>query len=687
MLNVSQVRLLNFNPKQSQVNNNQINYASLPGFSPKFSKTLSADTISFKGGRTVDIEKARALIKQNSKRAGYFQDIGPKLLEDIVAKLNLKNEPYLEKLLTLGKNKLNGNDIINVLNYIGKEETSIEEVEEKFANFNNLGQIITGFGFKPSVISKHIDKISGAGVADLLTSDVLLAEPKYNANSLVDTYNYAVKYFTHKMNKEKVVDEKRISWKAEDFMKNEFAKILLLASVFDKSVCNEILFNRSLYVEPLYIPRLKSLNDKDMAILREVQTSGITEKENKGGDLVAYDVSLDDRICMLNFLACNREIINSGHEGIDFNNYVAHVDIENVAGNFKVDFQNLKIDLMDKVLRRIGVDSQVVDKYMEQYREAYARTPDMKGSRDKFWDINYVHLLNNDDSEKGQHLHDIVTSATNGSFKRMIYRGDSKYAQINRKNEEIFFANGINNDKWLEPTIAPISAEFVNKAGNRTKIFTVKNWGRIPQESLLDGNYTTCCTGIDKNHGDSFLHYLTNTCTTTLEVRTEKDKVVAMSRLLLAKINGKLSLVVENIEVNNKMAKHYLHNDESRYRFREMIFDYARKFAKDINENSEDLPIYFCAQNYKVQDIAKGLEKGKKYEDVELLGVYPNKIYINAYGASYDTTSIRDDGDGFRFLLSDITKKTPPIIEDGGKGIESDSNYNRLDTLDFDQKK
>ena len=52
-----------------------------------------------------------------------------------------------------------------------------------------------------------------------------------------------------------------------------------------------------------------------------------------------------------------------------------------------------------------------------------------------------------------------------------------------------------------------------------------------------------------------------------------------MSRLLFAKINGKLSLVVENIEVNNKIAKHYLYNDINRYKFREMIFDYARKFA------------------------------------------------------------------------------------------------------------
>ena len=686
MLNVSQVRLFNLNPQQSKIKNSQVNYASVPNFSPKYSKTLAADTVSFKGGATVNVEKARSLIQQNAKRAGYFQDIGPKVMGDIIAKLNLKNEPYLEKLLTLGKNKLNGKNIIDVLNYIGKEETNLEEVDEKFENFNNLGQIITGFGFKPSVISKHTDKIPGSGIADLLTSDVLLAQPKYNANSLVDTYNYAVKYFERKMNKENITEEKRIGWKAEEFMKNDFTKILLLASVFDKSVCNEILYNRALYVEPLYIPRLKSLNEKDLAILREVQAAGITEKENKGGDLVAYDVSLDDRISMLNFLACNREIINSGYEGIDFNDYVAHVDIENVAGNFKIDFQNLKIDLMDKVLRRIGVESQVVDKYMEKYREAYARNRDMQGSRDKFWDINYVHLLNNDDTEKGQHLHDIVTSATNGSFKRMIYKGDSKYAEINRKNEEIFFKNGINNDKWLEPTIAPISAEFTNKMGNRTKTFTVKNWNRIPQESLLDGNYTTCCTGIDKNHGDSFLHYLTNTCTTTLEVRTERDKVVAMSRLLLAKINGKLSLVVENIEVNNKMAKHYLHNDETKYKFREMIFDYARKFAQDINETGEELPIYFCAQNYKVNDIAKGLGKRQKYEDIELVGVYPNKIYINAYGASYDTTSIRDDGDGFRFILTDITQKTAPVIEDGGVGIESDSNYNRMDTLDFNQK-
>ena len=90
-MNVSQIKLLNLNSHQAQINkqNYQSTNITIPGFSPKYSKNLSADTISFKGGPTVNIEKARTLIQQNSKRAGYFQDIGQVKLQEIISKLGV----------------------------------------------------------------------------------------------------------------------------------------------------------------------------------------------------------------------------------------------------------------------------------------------------------------------------------------------------------------------------------------------------------------------------------------------------------------------------------------------------------------------------------------------------------------------------------------------------------------------
>ena len=148
----------------------------------------------------------------------------------------------------------------------------------------------------------------------------------------------------------------------------------------------------------------------------------------------------------------------------------------------------------------------------------------------------------------------------------------------------------------------------------------------------------------------------------------------------MAKINGRLSMVVENIEVNNKMAKHYLYNDETKYKFREMIFDYVRNFAKDINNTGKEIPIYFSSKYYKVKDIEKGLKSGKKYENVELIGEFPDKIYINSYGGRLDKAKLQyvDDGDEFALHLSDITKKTKPVYKQTTEE-ESDSNYNYED--------
>ena len=253
---------------------------------------------------------------------------------------------------------------------------------------------------------------------------------------------------------------------------------------------------------------------------------------------------------------------------------------------------------------------------------------------------------------------------------------------INEINRRDFEKNGIDAEKWLNPEIEPITKTFKSRDGRRDKVFTVKNWNRKPMESLFDGNYTTCCTGIDKDQGASFLSYMTNTCSTTLEVRTRKNKVVAMSRILMTKINGKLSMVVENIEVNNKIAKHYLYDDNSKYEFREMIFDYARNFAKHINKTNEEIPVYFCGRYFKVTDIAKGLKPAHKETDIEILGAFENNFYVNSYGSQWDMLRYRDVGDELFLHVGEITEKTEPprenIIDK-----DSDSNYNYGDLRDY----
>ncbi len=677
MMKISKINLLCLNSNKKANNKQQTQFATVPNCSPKYQHNLKADTISFKGANKSDIiniiEKSNVIINNKAR----FDE---KNILEIADSITDKNKEFLTDVLELGNKRLLATHIIDLLNHISKDETKVDEMKEKIQNFNNLKEIVNGFGFKKSIIANHLDKISSKNTLKMLKSNLLLNEAKNDLHSFPAAYNYAVKYHQHN-------HLKKITPPITDFSKNlitqkfmndsmaDFTSVLLLAQVFDDSTCNELLYNRNKYINYMYIPRLTSLNDKDLAFLRKAQTSAITDKDNKDGELNIYGISLDNKIHTLNLLATNRQIINAGYEGIDFNNYITPVNIYNKDGNFKIDFQNIKIDLTEKALKYIGINPHKVDKYIKSYRRA-SKLNQLSKTRDKFWDINYSHLLA---APEGSLLRNIIVNASNGTFDKMIFK-KGPLAKINAKNRELFEKAGLDYDKWLNPEIEVRPKTFINRLGNKPKDFVVKNWNRIPQESLFDGNYTTCCTGVDKDHGDSFLHFITNTATTTLEVRTtDKNKVVAMSRLLVAKINGKLSLVVENIEVNNKMAKHYLYNDKAKQTFREMIFDYARKYAKQINKTNEKMPVYFSAKYYKIKDIEKGLGRVEKYIDPEMIGIFPNNIYINSYGDKWNQSQIRDDGDEFNLVLSDITNKPKPVI-DKNSNIESDSNYNHADT-------
>ena len=655
-------------------------YQSTPQYSINYKNRLNKDTVSFKSTGSAFTQSIHNVVKESSERFSPRFNFSAKDIENIVNSVNPKNYPFLKEILNLGNKRLTGGAVVEMLNYAGEKTTDDKELREKLTAFNDLKEILTSRGYKPSILTELLNEIPSRGILDLIKSDILLEIPKNDFNTLQYAYNYAVYYLENILSKS---ENSSLEFESSKMMKDgTFTNILCLAEIFEKSVMNELFFNRGKYIKTIYMPRFRLLNGDDLNMLRRVQLMATTDKENKGSDYARYNISEDDRIWVLNFLSTNREIINSGHKGLDFENYTRPVNIANPNGNFEIQFQDLKRDLLDRVLRRLGVEDAVVDKYMEDYNKAYAEDQSLSKHRKDFWDINYAHLLN---APKDSLLKHIILADTNGLLDKMIFK-EGPIAETNKLNEKDFIEAGLKYDRWIHPKIKPISAEFTDVSGRKTKKFTVKNWDRSAKESLFDGNYTTCCTGIDKDQGESFPHYLTNTCTTTLEVRNEKNKVIAMSRILMAKINGKLSMVVENIEVNNKMAKHYLYNDDTKYKFREMIFDYARNFAKEINNTDEEMPVYFCSKYYKIKDISKGLELGKRYEDVELIGEFPNNIYINAYGGRVDRDKLMyvDDGDGFALYLSNISKKAKPPVNGNIIDVISDSNYNHADTETYD---
>ena len=708
-------------PKYNNVPNDRVSgnrENSCIGLKPVYRYNLASDTVSFKGNTKVDTnnpqdtEAVKDFIRGYSKRKSSPVPWGDYAIDKIAENVTPKNREFLEDILTINDNALGSKTVIDLLQYVDKPETDKELFRKKIERFKNLSQTLQGDDFSPSTLVSHLGEMSSNTIKDLLESSVLLPKSiqKNKLNSLSTSYNYVAEEYIPKQIKKKnaerslkhlpkMSDEEKENFVASVMKGNDtqpsFAHVLMLRSIFDEPVCNELLDNRNKYIKTIYIPRLKILTDGDKDTLIKICDKGVTEKHDKGGELKQYSISIDDKIHSLNMLAANRKIINAGYEGINYSDYLLPMnDVFGDYGRLKVDMQGIKIDLMDKSLRSLGIDKKVVDKYMKEYNKAYKEDQSLKTCRDKFWDINYSHLINhdqnaNDPSPLPSILQDIIVAGTTGKMDEFLFE-KGPIAETNKRVAKIFEQEGINYKKWLKPSIKPISKEFTSKYAKPDepkKTFTVSVWDRNPQKSLFDGNYTTCCTGIDKDQGLSFPYFLANTSTTTLEVRTEKDKVIAMSRILMAKVDGKPSMIVENIEVNNKMAKHYLYDDKTKYKFREMIFDYARKFVKDVNNTDKEMPVYFSGMYFKVRDIEKGLGNSKRYDDVELIGDYPNDIYINAYGSrmNMDRLSFADDGDGFGMTLIDITKKAEPVI-DKNSATDSDSNYNYDDTAYYNQR-
>lgn len=110
------------------------------------------------------------------------------------------------------------------------------------------------------------------------------------------------------------------------------------------------------------------------------------------------------------------------------------------------------------------------------------------------------------------------------------------------------------------------------------------------QHALFLGNHGSCCTAVGTG-GNQFSAptYIKNKMTSAIEVVDGKD-FVGNTMCYIAEVDGKPSLVLDNIELNAKYQK----NDK----IREAMFEYARKMTAEIGQ--PDMPIYAGPYRHKL---------------------------------------------------------------------------------------
>lgn len=102
------------------------------------------------------------------------------------------------------------------------------------------------------------------------------------------------------------------------------------------------------------------------------------------------------------------------------------------------------------------------------------------------------------------------------------------------------------------------------------------------KHSLCLGNHSHCCTALGSQANEwSAIAYIINRCISAIEVLANGE-AVGNTMMYLADVNGELSLVLDDIELQTK----FQNNDK----IRDIIIKYAKQVCKEIGK--PDIPVY-----------------------------------------------------------------------------------------------
>lgn len=137
--------------------------------------------------------------------------------------------------------------------------------------------------------------------------------------------------------------------------------------------------------------------------------------------------------------------------------------------------------------------------------------------------------------------------------------------------------------------------------------------------SLFLGNHASCCTAVGGGCNSwSAPVYVTHKCISSIEVMDGKN-FVGNTMCFIADVDGELSLVLDNIELNTK----YQYNDK----IKDAIIEYAKKLCQEIGR--PDLKIYAGPNRHKVNLEEYEFKKHKMH----IKGYSGEEVLIDSIGS------------------------------------------------------
>ncbi len=283
--------------------------------------------------------------------------------------------------------------------------------------------------------------------------------------------------------------------------------------------------------------------------------------------------------------------------------------IWNTGNDFILDLDGLLEEYSKIIFKKLGYDT----KLQEKYKTSLAK-----------WDRNLIHLLLTAHHKDNGELKLIFDLTTKGELKSYIMNPETPYGKSNKITEKVYKSLGINYDTWLKG----IESETISCCG---EAYTIGLIDRNEENMIFMGNYTSCCTALGEEKGDSIPNYLLNTAFNIISVRDNKGQIAATSRIFISTpSNKKPELIIDNIEISNKLRSK-LNRDTSR-EFVQAIWNYINKFAQSLSD--KHIPIYMSAKYPKITLP----QRPEIYTKIKLAGESTKQeLYINTLGDYVNT--------------------------------------------------
>ena len=272
------------------------------------------------------------------------------------------------------------------------------------------------------------------------------------------------------------------------------------------------------------------------------------------------------------------------------------------------------IDMVKDINRY--TDEQIVDKMMETVRLAI------------------------DQNTKTDELYVVIRESVTGDFKKFITDESNKYGQTNKRTRLAFEAEHLDYDKWDNPEIEDVQLEVAGKK------MSIRLWSRYPQEDLFMGNKTTCCTAIGTGGNAAATPvYLLNTSYNVVQLFDSAGNVVGMSRVFMGKIDGKPTLIMDNIELNRTFVKGMTSTEK--ITIRDAFFDYMNQYAEQVTGDSGAQVLFYSGDIHVPNDDLSRVKKVTYF----IGDISQETVYVNAAKCSWQNPAKLDEFGEIEWLV------------------------------------